>query len=244
MSLPDKYIKDDASSQTPCGLCTPECGDPKSLSASKPETWNLNSWSSESHRACTVGRVVTRVNEVKPETGEALWFPLRIFHSSEKRQTQLEALLREEPAVEQTYVPRNLVDAEQQTYVSALKNYIFVRITLAALRQLKADRQQYATLRYIMQPTGEGVSEIAHVPDKQMEDFIRVIAHANEQVVMIENMAFACKPGQSVRIRRGAFEGVEGTVKSIKKHLCVVIPVRDIMAVAILNVPKKDIEVV
>ena len=221
MSLPDKYIKDDASSQTPCGLCTPECGDPKNLSASKPETWNL-----------------------KPETGEALWFPLRIFHSSEKRQAQLEALLREEPEVEQTYVPRNLVDAEQQTYVSALKNYIFVRTTLAALRQLKADRQQYATLRYIMQPTGDGVSEIAHVPDKQMEDFIRVIAHANEQVVMIENMAFACKPGQRVRIRRGAFEGVEGTVKSIKKHLCVVIPVRDIMAVAILNVPKKDIEVV
>lgn len=77
-----------------------------------------------------------------------------------------------------------------------------------------------------------------------MEDFIRVIDHANEQVVMIENMAFACKPGQRVRIRRGAFEGVEGTVKSIKKHLCVVIPVREIIAVAILNVPKKDIEVV
>ena len=32
MSLTDKYIKDDASSQTPCGICTPECGDPKSLS--------------------------------------------------------------------------------------------------------------------------------------------------------------------------------------------------------------------
>ena len=32
-------------------------------------------------------------------------------------------------------------------------------------------------------------------------------------------------------------------VKSIKKHLCVVIPVHDIMAVAILNGPKMDIEV-
>ena len=141
-------------------------------------------------------------------------------------------------------MPRNLVDAEQQTYVSALTNYLFVRTTLPALRQLKADQQKYATLRYIMQPTGDGENEIAHVPDKQMKDFIRVIDHANEQVVMIENMAFACKPGQRVRIRRGAFEGVEGTVKSIKKHLCVVIPVHDIMAVAILNVPKKDIEVV
>ena len=221
MSLPNKYIKDDASSQDSCGLCTPECGDPKNLSVSSHETWNL-----------------------KPETDQLRWFPLRIFHSSEKRQAQLEALLREEPAVERTYVPRNLVDAEQQTYVSALTNYLFVRTTLPALRQLKADQQKYATLRYIMQPTDDGSSEIAHVPDKQMKDFIRVIDHANEQVVMIENMAFACKPGQRVRIRRGAFEGVEGTVKSIKKHLCVVIPVHDIMAVAILNVPKKDIEVV
>ena len=34
MSLPDKYIKDPASSQPACGLCTPECGDPKNLSSS------------------------------------------------------------------------------------------------------------------------------------------------------------------------------------------------------------------
>lgn len=64
---------------------------------------------------------------------------MRIFHGSENRQRELDALLREEPSVVKTYVPRNLVDAESETYVSALKNYIFVRTTIDALRQLKAD---------------------------------------------------------------------------------------------------------
>ena len=38
------------------------------------------------------------------------------------------------------------------------------------------------------------------------------------------------------------FEGVEGILKSIKKHLCVVIPIQHVMAVAITNVPKKYLE--
>ena len=181
---------------------------------------------------------------MKLETGEAHWFPFRIFHGSEKRQRELEALLCEEPSVVQTYVPRNLVDAESETYVSALKNYIFVRTTLDALRQLKADQQRYATLRYVMQPSDDGTSQIAHVPDRQMEDFIHVIQHANEHVVMLRNLTFACRPGQKVRILRGPFQGIVGTVKSIQKHISVVLTIGGIMAVAILNVPKKDIEVI
>ena len=169
---------------------------------------------------------------------------MRIFHGSEKRQRELETLLCEEPSVEQTYVPRNLVDAESDTYVSALKNYIFVRTTLDAHRQLKADQQRYATLCYVMQPTGDSTSRIAHIPDKQMEDFIHVIQYANEHVVMLRNLTFACRPGQKVRILRGPFEGIVGSVKSIKKHISVVITIGGIMAVDILNVPKKDIEVV
>jgi transcription antitermination factor NusG len=55
-------------------------------------------------------------------------------------------------------------------------------------------------------------------------------------------MEFACKPGQKVRIRKGMFEGVEGTLKSMKKHLCVVIPVNGITAVAITNIPKKYLQ--
>lgn len=173
------------------------------------------------------------------------WYPMRIFHSSAKRQNALNELLSHEPTVESTYVPRNLVDAEDMTYVPALVNYIFIRTSLGNLKQLKADKSRYEHLRYVINKdcddTYAPTAEIAHVPDKQMEHFMRVINEANEQVIMLENMEFACKPGQKVRIRKGPFEGIEGVVKSIKKHLCVVIPIQNVMAVAIVNVPKKHL---
>jgi transcription antitermination factor NusG len=59
---------------------------------------------------------------------------------------------------------------------------------------------------------------------------------------MIDNLNFAFRPGQKVKITQGVFEGVEGVLKSIKKHIAVVIPVKNIMAVAITNVPKKFIQ--
>ncbi|MBQ3881920.1 MAG: hypothetical protein II730_05400, partial [Bacteroidales bacterium] len=174
------------------------------------------------------------------------WYPMRIFHSSVKRQNALNELLTQETTVEKTYVPLSLVDAEEKTYVPALVNYIFIYTSLKDLRKIKADKAQYDYLRYVMN-TGRDedynpTSEIAFVPNKQMEDFMRVIDSGNEQVVMLENLGFACKPGEKVRITKGLFEGVEGTLKSIKKHLCVVIPIKNVMAVAITNVPRKYLQ--
>ena len=158
------------------------------------------------------------------------WYPMRIFHSSIKRQNELNELLTQEASIIETYVPKSLVDAEEQKYVPTLVNYIFLRTSLKDLREIKTDKERFDHLRYVMNlgrdENYNPTSEIAHVPDKQMDDFMRVIDSGNEQVVMLENLGFACKPGERVRISRGVFEGVEGTLKSIKKHLCVVIPIK------------------
>ena len=74
-----------------------------------------------------------------------------------------------------------------------------------------------------------------------MNDFKRVTAEQNDRVVFLNNMEFACRPGTRVQITEGAFAGVKGVVKSFKKHLCVVIPIKDVAAVAITNVPKKHL---
>ena len=171
---------------------------------------------------------------------------MRIFHSSAKRQNELNEQLVKESLVEQTYVARNLVDSEEMTYVPLLENYIFIRTSLHALKDIKANKVKYGNLRYVMyshsDSEGKPLTEVTYVPNKQMEDFIRVIENANEQVQLVQNMGFACKPGQRVRIWKGPFEGVEGTLKSIKKHLCVVVVIKGVTAVAITNVPKKYIQ--
>ena len=171
---------------------------------------------------------------------------MRIFRSSAKRQNELNELLAGEASVEKTYVPLSLVNTKEKTYVPVLVNYIFLRTSLESLMKIKADKGKYEYLRYVMNYTHDEdnnlIPEIAHVPNKQMEDFMRVVESDNEQVIMLENLGFACKPGERVRITKGAFEGVEGTLKSIKKHLCVVIPIKNVMAAAITNVPRKYLQ--
>ena len=185
---------------------------------------------------------------MKEQNDIVQWYPMRIYHSSVKRQNYLNDLLANETTVERTYVPRNLVDAEDQTYIPTLVNYIFIRASLDDLKVLKADKRKYEHLRFVMDKECDEnynpVSKIAYIPEKKMKDFMRAIDDSNEHVQILQNMAFACKPGQKVKIIKGPFEGVEGVVKSIKKHLCVVIAIQDIMAIAITNVPKKDIQII
>ena len=42
------------------------------------------------------------------------WYPMRIFHSSVKRQNGLNELLVQEDSIERTYVPQSLVDPEKK----------------------------------------------------------------------------------------------------------------------------------
>ena len=175
------------------------------------------------------------------------WYPLRIFHSSLPRQRAIMETLNAESAVAETYVPQALIDAETQQYAPALLNYIFVRISLLDLKQLKA-LPRFGHLRYVMrfERDGEGrrLARIAHITDREMDNFRQVILHYNEQVEYIQNNAFAFRPGQMVRITEGTFAGIEGTLKSIRKHVCVVVALSGIMAVAITGIHRKHLAAV
>ena len=180
----------------------------------------------------------------KGDSGVVRWYPMRIFHSSAKRQLELKEELDKEKVVEETYVPLKLIDAEANRFAPALLNYIFVRITLDDLRELK-EAPRYNTLRYVMSPGRDDkynkLTEIAYIPDCDMMNFQQVINSFNEQVLFIQNNDFAMRPGQKVMITDGVFKGVEGTLKSIKKHLCVVVTLNGIMAVAITGIHRKHI---
>lgn len=175
------------------------------------------------------------------------WFPLRISHSSTPRLMRLKALLDNEDVVRQTFVPMEFrrVSDTSMDFVPAISNLIFIRITLQNLRVIKANKQLYEPLRYIMRTVVDAddrrQSEVLYVADAKMDDFIRVSSIATDQVVFLNNLDFACRPSALVQITEGPFAGVKGRVKSFKKHLCVVIPIEDVAAVAITNVPKKHL---
>ena len=173
---------------------------------------------------------------------EILWFPMRVRYSSAKRLLMLKELLDKEETVVGTYIPMRFqkIDDKMQE-APVINNLIFVRITYDHLREIK-QKVDFIHLRYIMHPVTENDmtrSEVLYVPERQMNDFIRVTSENSEKVIYLDNLEFACKPGQRVQITEGTFVGVEGVIKRIQGNVCVVVPIKDTIAAAITGIPKK-----
>ena len=75
------------------------------------------------------------------------------------------------------------------------------------------------------------------VPDKQMDDFMRVASAEDDRVMFLNYGSYLAKAGQRVKVTAGHFAGVEGVIKRIKNNKCVVVRLEGIAAVAILRFP-------
>ena len=103
-------------------------------------------------------------------------------------------------------------------------------------------KRELSSLRYIMQPILDDNNnvlrrDILTVPDRQMENFIKVASVLDDRVFYMENLDFAGKPGQRVKVIEGDFAGVEGIIKRVKKNKCVVVQIEKVAAVAIAFLP-------
>ena len=123
--------------------------------------------------------------------------------------------------------------------VPAIHNLIFVHLSQEELTGLKMTRRELEPLRYMMRPKevhGEAM-EIIRVPDKQMENFMRVARAEDERVMYLKCSNFLEKVGQRVKVTAGYFAGVEGVIKRIKNNRRVVVQINGVAAVAITHVP-------
>lgn len=174
------------------------------------------------------------------------WFPMRIRHSNPVRLMRTKELLDKEDGVGATYVAMKFkrVNDTKMALAPAVDNLIFVRITYNSMKGIKSNKALFEPLRYIMHPVlnddGTTRSEILVVPDTMMDDFIRVTSEANDKVIYFDNLNYASKPGQKVMITEGAFAGVKGVIKRIKGNVCVVIPVKQTIAVAITGLHRSQ----
>ena len=175
------------------------------------------------------------------------WFPIRISYSNAVRLQRLRQQLDEEEGVKETFIPMKYkkVNATTMDFAPAVDNLLFVRIAFSHLESIKKEKAKYEPLRYIMHNVADDNynehSEPLYVPDDMMGDFIRVTSEACENVIFLDNLAFACKPSQAVQITEGRFAGVRGRIKRIKGNCCVVIPIEGTVAAAIMNLPRKHL---
>ena len=170
-----------------------------------------------------------------------LWFPMRVTYQREmKVKAELDRLEIE------NFVPMRYKVVERQNdgdtelrreLVPAITNLIFVRSTQKQLSELKRRNEVLEPLRYMMDRTASLEHAIMTVADREMENFMRVASRTDDSVMYLDDDTIIGKEGKRVEIMGGAFEGVTGVIRRVKRCKRVVVEIEGVASVAIAYVP-------
>ena len=170
------------------------------------------------------------------------WFAMRATY---RRELQAQRLLDESGI--RSYIPmqikeRTVRGRRQRIQVPAVHNLVFVYSSREVLQQTKS-RIPY--LQYIMDRSGSGQAVPIVVPDKAMEDFIRVVQASAGAVEYMPVGDRKFREGMKVRVHGGILDGVEGVlVKSGKsKDRKLTVSLNGVLSVTTVLVEPDSIEV-
>ena len=169
------------------------------------------------------------------------WFPMRVtYHREMKVKVELDRLGIENfvPMRYKVVERHNDGDTElRRVLVPAINNLIFVRETLERVSELKRTNEVLEPLRYMMDRTAACGHTIMTVADREMENFMRVASRTDDCVMFLDDETIVGKEGKRVEIMGGAFEGVVGVIRRVKRCKRVVVELEGIASVAIAYVP-------
>ena len=114
--------------------------------------------------------------------------------------------------------------------VSVIPNILFVRSTRPCLQQLKQELENFIPMRYMMD---RSTRRPMTVPDRQMDDFIRITTEAPDSLMYLDNPSVALEKGTPVEIIYGPFAGIQGYVLRIRRDRKVVLTLNTVLAAAI-----------
>jgi len=175
------------------------------------------------------------------------WYPMYVSYCQELKVR--DALEKEGvkcflPMVQKTArVGKKLVHSVEP----AIHNLIFVYSHRDQLRDLKMFNRDCSYMQFmtIHQRSDAQSSVVITVPDHQMEQFIRAMSidDPDGQRTYLPYSDFLGKEGKRVRFIRGAFEGIEGTIKRINKnrHLVITLPHVGVLVISIPSI--SDLEI-
>lgn len=167
-----------------------------------------------------------------------IWFPMRVTYSREMKVKAELDRLGIENFIPMTY---KVVDADTDNpcrkLVPAIRNLIFVRSTQESISHLKSSNEVLEPLRYMIDNTAEEAHTIMTIPDRQMKNFMRVASKSDDSVMFLDDESVVGKEGKRVEIIGGAFEGVTGVIRRVKRCKRVVVEIEGVASVAIAFVP-------
>lgn len=176
-----------------------------------------------------------------PRKELVLWYPMRVSYGREEKIKEALDTLNI-----RNFLPmqrqRGWVDDKgepHQKQVPAVRNLIFIHSSQEHITELKMFNKECNSLRYMTNPFSHSDDDyLLTVPDRQMENFIRVAAVQDDSLFYLDpNAEFLRVPGRKVRITDGDFKDAIGTIKRIKNNKRVVVEIQGVVAVAITFVP-------
>ena len=171
------------------------------------------------------------------------WFPMRVTYQREmKVKAELDRLGIENfvPMRYKVVESQNENDGDtelRRVLVPAINNLIFVQSTQERVSELKRRNEVLEPLRYMMDHTAASEHSIMTVADRKMENFMRVASRTDDSVMFLDNEMVVGKEGKRVEIMSGAFEGVTGVIRRVKRCKRVVVEIEGVASVAIAYVP-------
>ena len=176
-----------------------------------------------------------------------IWFPMRVTYQREMKVKAELDRLEIENFIPMTYrftESRKQGDTElRRELVPAINNLIFVHSTKERISELKVSNELLEPLRYMIDQTAGEAHTIMTVPDKQMENFMRVASVTDDTVMFLDETTIVGKEGKRVEIMGGPFEGVTGVIRRVKRCKRVVVELEGITCVAIAFVPAGQLRV-
>ncbi len=154
--------------------------------------------------------------EALPQRGSregVFWFAMRVTYRREmKVKAEMDAL--GVPA----FVPMRRIMQRgirlKNTLEPAIHNLIFIHATEEKMQALKKSRPE---LQYMMRQMNGKMEKII-VPQRQMDDFMKVCTTSLDFVEIVSAEQVRFKPGQEVMVISGPLQGIRGYFQRVEGH--------------------------
>lgn len=140
------------------------------------------------------------------------WFVMNAYHAESK----VELLLQR--AQIRYYIPKRYIikknrHGDVRLLVPVIPNLIFVYASFHVINEFQRPLSffSFATL-----PRSDGGHSTMKVPEAEMENFIKLTSHNEEQLKYYRPEELDLKKGQRIRIVGGIFDGAEGVLLKVK----------------------------
>ena len=168
------------------------------------------------------------------------WYVLRVSYS---RELKIKALLDEQGV--RTFVPmmwrkKTVGGKTEKKLVPAVSNLCFVRWHCPGIDSLISSYGEKSPVHYYWDRTTQ---RPLTVPDKPMEDFIKVSSTLDEDLIYLTEISDKLREGQMVKVRTGSFAGVTGRIVRIRKSRRIMVELPGSLAVASTYISPENVEI-